>query len=292
MTNPDDPRTPQERAYDPRETDPSEGQGEQPTQQGEQPTQQFSTSDPTQAYGQAYAYPQQQYPTQQYPPSQEYQDATQAFAAYGQGYDQPPPNATQAFSPYGGPPYGPPPYDAPPQTPEEVPPPEDEKKGGFAKWVAVAAGALLLLAVILGGIALLGSGGDNSSTTAAPPTTTQQQAPETTPPPASDNEEPTDPENPGLEQVPGGIGEALGGIGATMGTVNSNEGGTLILDGIGGSTVTVETTPETRVIGLSGGTVADVKPGDRLIVQGSPVENGVMTADLIINSSIPGTGGN
>ncbi|MEN0137325.1 MAG: hypothetical protein AAGC80_19405, partial [Rhodococcus sp. (in: high G+C Gram-positive bacteria)] len=92
MTNPDDPRTPQERAYDGTESwttddSASRARDEDPTQawsRPDKPTEQFYTSDPTVAYGQNQPNPTQAYPT------------------YDPRFDQqaPPPNATQAYPPY------------------------------------------------------------------------------------------------------------------------------------------------------------------------------------------------
>lgn len=46
-----------------------------------------------------------------------------------------------------------------------------------------------------------------------------------------------------LDQLPGGIGEAIGEAGAAFGTISANDGTTLTLDAIGGSQVMVQTNP-------------------------------------------------
>ncbi|TQC48124.1 hypothetical protein EEB14_16645 [Rhodococcus sp. WS4] len=312
MTNPDDPRTPQERAYDGTESWTPDGTESDPTQAWSRqdqptenigspeqrtehmgpagrPTEQFYTSDPTAAYGQNQPHPTQAYPT------------------YDPRYDQqaPPPNATQAYTPYdaqqyqGGYPTGQYPnasypnaqypgsqYQAPAAEGAE-----EKKPRRIGTWIAAAAAALLLIAVIGFGVALFTSAPTNSSsTTAAGPTTSRPPATTappktTTPPPSATSESP-------LDQLPGGIGEAIGAAGAAFGTISANDGSTLTLDVIGGSQVTVQTNAQTNVIALDGATVADLKPGFTVMVQGTKVENGTMTAETIISTELPKLGGN
>ncbi|MDV7353981.1 DUF5666 domain-containing protein [Rhodococcus oxybenzonivorans] len=293
MTNPDDPRTPQERAYDDSATSGPDGteswsRDEQRTEYlgstPEQPTQQFYTSDPTAAYGQN-----QPNPTQALPPY----DPRFASGA-------PPPNATQAYPPYdaqqyyGGYPTGQYPHaqypntQYPPRPPGEEP--DDKKPRRVATWIAGAAAALLLIAVIGFGIALFTSAPNNSSSsTVAGPTTSRPPA--TTAPPRTSTPPSTTSESP-LDQLPGGIGEAIGEAGAAFGTISANDGTTLTLDAIGGSQVTVQTNPQTNVIALDGATVADLKPGFTVMVQGTKIENGSMMAETIISTELPRLGGN
>jgi hypothetical protein len=315
MTNPDDPRTPQERAYDGTEPWTPDGT-ESWTPDGTQPdpatqawsrqdqrtehlgspeqrtehmgpvderTQQFYTSDPTAAYGQNQPHPTQAYPT------------------YDPRYDQqaPPPNATQAYPTYGAQQY--PGGYATGQYPNAQNPgyqnqpaaetAEEKKPRRIGTWIAAAAAALLLIAVIGFGVALFTTAPNNSSsTTAAGPTTSRPPATTappktTTPPPSTTSESP-------LDQLPGGIGEAIGAAGAAFGTISANDGSTLTLDVIGGSQVRVETNAQTNVIALDGATVADLKPGFTVMVQGTKVENGTMTAETIISTELPKLGGN
>lgn len=275
MTNPEDPRTPQERAYDRTESsdpaerrtessDPADAHSARPDQPTEHipahPTEQFYTADPTAAYGSA-------------------PNPTQAFPQYDPRFDPgaPPPNATRAYPTYTGNQY---------QT--EAPFIENDsghKPRRLALWVAGAAGVLLLVAVVLGGIALVSNSSApesaSSGTTSAPsPTTTS--APRTTTPSPS----------PGapFDQLPGGLGEVIGAAGAAVGTISANDGSTLTLDAIGGSTVTVKITERTRIIGLDRATAADLVPGDTVVVQGSKLEDGAMTAELILSTTIPELG--
>ncbi|MBA8959387.1 DUF5666 domain-containing protein [Rhodococcus opacus] len=316
MTNPDDPRTPQERAYDGTEswtTDDSASRAgdEDPTQawsRRDQPTEhlgspeqrtehmgpagtptgQFYTSDPTAAYGRNQPNPTQAYPT------------------YDPRYDPqaPPPNATQAYPTYdaqqyqGGYPTGQ--YPNAQYPPGQYPgsqyqapvaeSPEEKKPRRIGTWIAATAAALLLIAVIGFGVALFTSAPNNSSsTTAAGPTTSRPPATAppktTTPPPSTTSESP-------LDQLPGGIGEAIGAAGAAFGTISANDGSTLTLDALGGSQLTVQTNAQTNVIALDGTTVADLKPGFTVMVQGTKVENGTMMAETIISTELPKLGGN
>ncbi|OUS90074.1 hypothetical protein [Rhodococcus sp. NCIMB 12038] len=322
MTNPDDPRTPQERAYDgteswttdgtaSRATDDSASRArdedstqawsrqDQPTEhlgasdQGHRtqylgsaggPTEQFYTSDPTAAYGRNQPNPTQAYPT------------------YDPRFDQqaPPPNATQAYPPYeaqqyqGGYPTGQYPnaqYPGSQHQPPVAEATEEKKPRRIGTWIAAAAAALLLIAVIGFGVALFTTAPNNSSsTTAAGPTTSRPPATTappktTTPPPSSTSESP-------LDQLPGGIGQAIGAAGAAFGTISTNDGSTLTLDALGGSKLTVQTNAQTNVIALDGTTVADLKPGFTVMVQGTKVENGTMMAETIISTELPKLGGN
>ena len=90
-----------------------------------------------------------------------------------------------------------------------------------------------------------------------------------------------------LSQLPGGLGEVIGDAGGAVGTVKSNDGGTLVIDSIGGSQVTILTTADTTLIALNRATIADLQPGDNIVVDGTPVENGTMTANTILSTSLP-----
>jgi hypothetical protein len=296
MNNTDDPRTPQERSADGTEPfdagpDPTaewapavEGAApDQPTEVwargADQPTQQFDrsaepvtpqyTTDPHQAYGQV-------------PPN-----ATQAYPTY-QGYDpNQPPNATQAYPTYQG-------YD--PNQPPTPPPPGaspyadgDQKKGPSKGVLAVAlvVAGLLLLAVVGLGVMLIGGGGADSPSSASGPATTTLPRASTAPPRTS---EPPATSAPDLSQIPGGVGEAIGAAGAAVGTITSNDGSTLILDGIGGSAVTIVTNESTKVISLGGAKVGDLKPGDTVVVQGEKGDDGSVIAKVIVNTTLPDLG--
>ncbi|WP_305092688.1 DUF5666 domain-containing protein [Prescottella sp. R16] len=279
MTNPDDPRTPQERAYDPAEQTPGETvQWARPADDAtremgavgtpDQPTTQYHTPDPYQAYGSQAPNPTQAYPI--YDPRLDPQAV--------------PPDPTQAYPTYYGaggyPPPGQPPTGQPPGF-EPAPDPKPGRKVGL--WAAVGAGVVLLALGLIVGLLLTGGGSDDTPTAAAP--TTGRLAP----PPTTETPGPTaapDTTSP-FEGVPGGVGELIGKAGTAMGTITANDGGTLTLDGLGGSKVTVHTTDDTTLVSLTARTVADLKPGESVLVQGDAVENGTVTAKLIIGTTLP-----
>lgn len=286
MTNPDDPRTPQERAYPPADqasdetvqwARPADGPTQQmgPAAPADQPTEQYYTADPYQAYGSPPANP------------------TQAFPTYDARFDPQaaPPNATQAYPTYYGAGGYPPPPGQPPTG--EIPPlgntPEPKPARKVGLWAAVAAG-IVLLALGLGVGFMLNSGGsDNATTAAAPSTRTAAPAvpPRTnTPAPSQTAPDTTSP----LENIPGGVGDLIGKAGTAMGTITANDGGTLTLNGLGGSTITVHTTADTSLISLTASSIADLKPGESVVVHGDKVENGTVTAKLIIGTSLPDFG--
>ncbi|WP_137723984.1 DUF5666 domain-containing protein [Prescottella subtropica] len=283
MTNPDDPRTPQERAYDPAEQTPeatvqwARPEDDATRQIGavgapEQPTVQYSTPDPYQAYGAQAPNPTQTNPTQTYPT---YDPRLDPQAA--------PPNPTQAYPTY----YGTGGYPPPGQQPAFDPAPGPKSGHKVGLWAAVGAGVVLLALGLIVGLLVSGGGSEDTPTAAAPttgrlappqPTTKapgQTTAPDTTSP---------------FEGVPGGVGELIGKAGTAMGTITANDGGTLTLDGLGGSQVTVRTTADTTLISLTARSVADLKPGESVLVQGDTVENGTLTAKLIIGTTLPDFG--
>lgn len=282
MTNPDDPRTPQERAYDPAEqasdetvqwARPADGPTEQiPPAASNQPTEQYYTADPYQAYGS--------------PPN-----PTQAFPTYDPRFDPQatPANPTQAYPTYYGaggyPPPGQPPIGEAPAI-EDTPEHKPARKVGL--WAAAAAGILLLALGLIVGFMLNSGGPDNATTATAPSTRTTAPAvpPRTNTPTSQTAPDATSP----LESIPGGVGDLIGKAGTAMGTITANVGGTLTLDALGDSTITVHTTPDTSLISLTARSVADLKPGESVLVQGDKVENGTVTAKLIIDTSLPDFG--
>ena len=296
MTNPEDPRTPQERAYDPAEQQapdetvqwarPADGPTHQlgpvGTPAPEQPTEQYNTADPYQAYGAQAPEATQAYPPQAYP--------TQAYPAYDPRYDlqAAPPNATQAYPTYYGaggyPPGGYPPPGQPPTG--EVPPLENgpgNKPGRrVGLWAAAGAGVVLLALGLIVGLMLNGNS-DESDTAAAPsPRTSAPAGPPRAGAPTTEPET-TSP----FENLPGGIGDVIGNAGTAMGTITANDGGTLTIDGLGGTTITVKTTPDTSLISLTANSIAELKPGESVLVQGDKVKDGTLTAKLIIGTTLP-----
>ncbi|AQA21138.1 hypothetical protein BTZ20_0880 [Rhodococcus sp. MTM3W5.2] len=165
----------------------------------------------------------------------------------------------------------------------------DQKKGPSKGVLAVAlvVAGLLLLAVVGLGIMLIGGGGADSPSSASAPVTSTLPRASTAPPRTS---EPPATSAPDLSQIPGGVGEAIGAAGAAVGTITSNDGSTLILDGIGGSAVTVATNESTKIISLSGAKVGDLKPGDTVVVQGEKGDDGSVLAKVIVNTTLPDLG--
>ncbi|WP_223263623.1 DUF5666 domain-containing protein [Rhodococcus sp. MTM3W5.2] len=153
--------------------------------------------------------------------------------------------------------------------------------------VALVVAGLLLLAVVGLGIMLIGGGGADSPSSASAPVTSTLPRASTAPPRTS---EPPATSAPDLSQIPGGVGEAIGAAGAAVGTITSNDGSTLILDGIGGSAVTVATNESTKIISLSGAKVGDLKPGDTVVVQGEKGDDGSVLAKVIVNTTLPDLG--
>ncbi|WP_197023674.1 DUF5666 domain-containing protein, partial [Rhodococcus sp. UNC363MFTsu5.1] len=204
-----------------------------------------------------------------------------------QGYDpNQPPNATQAYPTYQG--YDP---NQPPTPPPGASPylDGDQKKGpgkGVLAVALVVAGLLLAAVVGLGVMLISGGGADSPSSASGPVTSTLPRA--STPPPRTS--EPPATSAPDLSQIPGGVGEAIGAAGAAVGTITSNDGSTLILDGIGGSAVTVVTNGSTKIISLSGAKVGDLKPGDTVVVQGEKGDDGSVVAKVIVNTTLPDLG--
>ncbi|MGF0311520.1 DUF5666 domain-containing protein [Rhodococcus sp. IEGM1428] len=325
MTNPDDPRSPRERDQDaaernrpddahpteahPTEAYPTQAYGspgyqnsayqdpgyQDPTQQnpaqqdqdpqayppGYQPTQALPPYDPdqqaaaNQAYGQTQQYGQPQYgQTQQYGQPQ-----------YGQTqqYGQPPGYETQQFG-------QPQQYGQPQQfggPPAEEPAAADSGGKGPRPWVLALIGLVVLAIVVVFGISYLSGGSDDSNTTAAAPSTSIRPSPSSTPtttPRPTESGATTTP-----ELIPGGIPEILGQLGSSVGTISANDGSSLTIDGLDGAPVTVQTTPQTQIISLSGTTLASLKVGAFVVVQGESVEDGTIRANVIIET--PNLGG-
>lgn len=258
-----------------------EGQRDQPTEylgHTSDPTQAYGAQGTGRAWGESGYRPTEALPAGQYPPD------PYGTGQYPPGQYPPDPYATGQYPPGQYPPGQYPPGQYPPEQYGEAPPLDGSGGGGKGpnKGVIVGVVAVLVIALVgLGAWLLIDS--RSSSTTAAPAITPRSSAPATTttPPPSTAPE--TTPSLPGLDQIPGGVGEALGTQGATVGRIVSNDGTTLVLEAIGGSTVTVTTTPQTRVLALGAGSVADLRTGTSVVVQGSPLENGTITADVIVS---------
>ncbi|PTR30994.1 hypothetical protein C8K36_10120 [Rhodococcus sp. OK519] len=288
MTNHDDPRTPQERAYDPAEQASDETvqwsrPGDDPTQQigpvgapiPDQATEQYYTADPYQAYGAQAPNPTQAIPTYdpRFDPQATPANATQAYPTYyGAG----------GYPPGGYPPPGQPPTGEVPPV-DNTPAPKPGRKIGM--WAAVGAGVVLLGLGLIVGLLLSGNDSNDTNTAAAPSPRTSAPVvpPRAGAPTPTDEPDITSP----LEGLPGGVGDLIGKAGTAMGTITANNGGTLTIDGLGGSKITVRTTSDTTLISLTADSIADLKPGESVLVQGDKVENDTVTAKLIIGTTLP-----
>nr|WP_314142693.1 DUF5666 domain-containing protein [uncultured Rhodococcus sp.] len=312
MTNPDDPRSPRERDQDAaRQTESSEptqdygGQypgaqpypGAQHYPDGAHPTEAYPTQayqNPAQPNPDPQAYPPGYQPTQAFPPYDPEQQAA-ANQAYGQTqqYGQPQQYGhTQQFGhaqqfghtqQFGQPPE----YGAPP--PPDQPNAADSGSKGPRPWVLALIGFVVLAIVVVFGISFLSGGSDEPGTTATGPSTSTSirpptsSAPTTAPQPTESGTATTP------ELIPGGIPEILGRLGSSVGTITANDGSTLTIDGLDGAPVTVQTTPQTQIISLSGSDVASLAVGAGVVVQGEAVEDGTIRANLIIET--PNLGG-
>ncbi|MEV5648289.1 DUF5666 domain-containing protein [Nocardia sp. NPDC052254] len=298
MTNPSDPW-----AQRPDSPDtPTEKLGASGRDPGETPT---HTTEYSEAYGRRdpyesttpYGHPGPYEHTASYERGSDPAAGTREFPAHpdyqGQFFEQPPgPNGTRELPPYdsrwgayeseygpsgGYPTYGPPGTGPqPPTGPTGLPVEQPRRRTGM--WLLLTAAVFVL--VVLGGIAagLFLAGNDNSSSTEA---ATGGSVPTRMPavPPNPSGAQPTLPALPGL----GGID----GLGATMGTVSSNDGSTIVLQSLLGSTVTVHTDADTQVISSGAGAVADLHQGDMVVVQGDKAQDGSITAKIIISTQLP-----
>ncbi|MDI9916090.1 DUF5666 domain-containing protein [Rhodococcus sp. IEGM 1379] len=230
---------------------------------------------------------------QQYPPNQP--NPTQAFPAYNPQLDPgaPPPGATQAYPPYseqypvaGGRAGG----GIPPEQPFiDNGSPDGGKRRKFGTWIAAGVVGVLVAVIAIIGLSVFGSSNDSGTQTAFVPPTTNAPAP-TTPKPKTTTPAPSPTTTSPLDKLPGGLGDVIGKAGGAVGTVVSNDGTTLVINSIGGSQTTVLTTPETTLIAFNRSSVADLQPGDNIVVDGTPLENGTMTAKTILDTSLPSFG--
>ncbi|WP_226436394.1 DUF5666 domain-containing protein [Rhodococcus yananensis] len=282
MTNPEDPRTPQERAYSLDEP-------------GDDDARVLYTDDPTEAYGRPAANPTLVYPQYDprfdpsapppgdtrplgdpYAPTPHHPQyaPTQQFGTPGP-YQQQPQYAPQQYGPPGAPPAGPGQGDGP-----------GGSRGPRWGLLALLAAGIVAFGAVVG--LLLGTvGSGDDATVAAPTTTTAAPAPTTTRPPATT--QPSLPTMP-LDPLPGRVAEELAASGMVVGTVTANDGTSITVSAIGGSLVTVQITEATRIM-TRNDDVSDIEAGATAVVYGSPVENGRMTADRIVSASLPSFGG-
>ncbi|WP_227979309.1 DUF5666 domain-containing protein [Nocardia spumae] len=292
MTNPSDPW-----AQRPDSPDtPTEKLGASGRDPGDTPT---HTTEYSEAYGRSpepyqstlsYGHPgpYEQTKAYEFPEHPDYQGR--------QYFEQSPgPNATREIPPYdsqwggyesgygesgGYPPYGSGPAGADGRRqavgPTGLPVESPRRRTGL--WIALTAAVFVL--VVLGGIAagLLLAGNDSSSSTDA---ATGRPAPTRVPivPPNPSGAQPSLPQLPGLGDIDG--------IGATMGTVTTNDGATIVIQSLLGSSVTVHTNADTQIISAGAGKVSDLHQGDMVVVQGDKGPDGAITAKIIISTQLP-----
>ncbi|WP_338886666.1 DUF5666 domain-containing protein [Rhodococcus sovatensis] len=289
MTYPEDPR---ERPWDDGTANPPPDRPE-----ADQPTETWQAYPDSQPLPDSASYPDQ--PTQQYPSGQQYsQPQYNQPQQYGQPqYNQP--NPTQAMPPYdpnqhyaanqnyasqnyAGQSYGQPPM----YTGETAYISEDPGSGGNSsrKWLLASVALVALAVVVLAGFLVLSNQKSEPATAAGPSSTSRAPLP-TLPPSQPPSVSPSVPG--GL--VPGGIPEILGESGAAIGTITAIDGSTLSIQGIDGAPVTVLVTPQTQVLSLSGFDVSSLTVGSLVVVNGSPMQDGTITADVIVET--PDLGG-
>ncbi|MBU3066138.1 hypothetical protein KO481_32055 [Nocardia sp. NEAU-G5] len=147
------------------------------------------------------------------------------------------------------------------------------------------AGTWVLLSLGIFGVVVLGAAalgfflaGHDSSSSSAPDALTTSRPTAQFPlfPQTSGGVAPSRPGLPGSDN-----------LGATMGTVATNDGSTLTIDSLSGSTITVHTDAKTQVITLGSGTLADLHAGDMVVVQGNKNPDGTILAKMIIGTVVP-----
>ncbi|BCK57721.1 hypothetical protein NWFMUON74_54930 [Nocardia wallacei] len=75
--------------------------------------------------------------------------------------------------------------------------------------------------------------------------------------------------------------------GFTVGKVIANDGATLRVRGVSGSTTVVRTDPDTRVMVLPGSRVSDARPGTMVMVYGDKQGDGAIVANLMMGVTLP-----
>ncbi|MGV9676240.1 DUF5666 domain-containing protein [Nocardia sp. NPDC003482] len=264
MTNPSDPW-----AQRPESSEPPTRRVGGPGPAGEPP---LHTSEYTEAYGYGTN------PTEPYqyggPPGPQPTREMPSYDAQWGGYEGGSGTQAPLWNSPGGPdqPYGP--------TGLPVEPPRRNRTG---LWIGLTLGIFVL--VVLGGVAvgMLLAGGNDSDSSAAAGTTTRS-APTSrvpvAPPGASRGPNPSIPALPGLGDIDN--------LGATMGTISANDGATLTIESLLGANVTVRTDAKTQVISSGSGKVADLHPGDMVVVQGDKGPDGSILAKIIISTALSG----
>ncbi|MFC9996408.1 DUF5666 domain-containing protein [Nocardia sp. NPDC127526] len=169
------------------------------------------------------------------------------------------------------------------QQPGGYPPPGGPQppKRNKNLWVVLGIAAFVLVALAGVSVGVLLANKDSSSDTASSTRTTTGNAF----PLPLDTGTSGVPLPSGIPQIPG-FGD-IEGLGADMGTIASNDGKTLTMTTLAGDTVTVKTDASTQVISLSSTTVADLKVGEMVMVEGDKAADGTIQAKIIISTSLP-----
>ncbi|WP_067831078.1 DUF5666 domain-containing protein [Nocardia inohanensis] len=242
------------------------------------------TSSPGEAYGSAETVNYQAgAPTEYFgqPPGP---NATQVFpahdsgwGAYENGTEYPPTAAYGSATPgYGGP------LQYPPQPPGPPPQPPKKRTG---LWIGLGLGAIALVAVVGVLVGSLLADKDSPDTAASGSTTSNNPLIIVSTKPGSGGTS-SIPLPSGIPQIPG-LGD-IDNLGANMGTIASNDGKTLTVTSLSGTTVTVKTDDKTQVISLGSTKVADLPVGEMVMVQGDKNTDGSIQAKIIISTSLPG----
>lgn len=200
----------------------------------------------------------------------EYNPTVQYGAGYGPASPPGPgPNPTTAYGP----------GDVPTEYGPAGMPVEPPRRSRRATWVAMSFGIFVVVVLAAAALGVFLANHDSSSSSSSALATTTSR------PPAA--QFPVFPQTPGggipsMPQLPG-----IDNLGATMGTVATNDGTTLTIDSLSGSTITVHTDARTQVISLGAGTLADLHTGDMVVVQGSKNPDGTILAKIIIGTAVP-----
>jgi hypothetical protein len=89
---------------------------------------------------------------------------------------------------------------------------------------------------------------------------------------------------------PGGAGAGTV-AGVTAGTVKLVDGSSIYVTDQSGNVTKVTTTSSSKVTRADEATVGDVRPGDTVLVQGTPSSNGTVVATQVTDNGPSGTGG-
>ncbi|WP_067722345.1 DUF5666 domain-containing protein [Nocardia yamanashiensis] len=253
------------------------------------------TSEPGEAYGSAetvnYQAPTEYFGQPPGPnPTQVFPQHDAGWGAYDSGTGYPPTATYESAQPgYGGGPLQYPPAPGgpggyqPAGFPQQPGPQPPKKKTGL--WIGLGLGAILLVALVGVLVGALLSDKDSADTASSGGTTSNNPLIIVPTKPGSGGTSSL-PLPSGIPQIPG-LGD-IDDLGANMGTIASNDGKTLTITSLSGTTVTVKTDDKTQVISLGSTKVADLPVGEMVMVQGDKNTDGSIQAKIIISTSLPG----